>query len=100
MEKQSDYWHISEKDLENLCDSVYELTSNFDKFGVVKREYNSLKKFSAIPAVSDLMKHSEFIYGEKSLVGKAKEFENNPTGNYLHLSVGELDSFVRANIFQ
>jgi hypothetical protein len=67
---------------------------------VVKREYNSLKKFSAIPAVFDLMKHSEFVYGEKSLVGKAKEFENNPKDDYLHIGVDELDSFVRANISQ
>jgi hypothetical protein len=98
MEKQSNYWHISKKDLENLCHSVYELTSNFDKFGVVKREYNNLRKFSGVPAVSDLLKHFEFIYGEKNLIEKAKEFENNSTDDYLHLSMASLDYLVQSNI--
>jgi hypothetical protein len=98
MEKQSNYWHISKKDLENLCHSVYELTSNFDKFGVVKREYNNLRKFSGVPAVSDLLKHSELVYGKKNLIGKIKEFENSPTDKFFHVGLDELDSYVVENI--
>ncbi len=99
MEKQSNYWCISKADLNNLGESVQRITSNVENLEIVKREYNNLRKFSAIPAVSEILKHSEIVYRQKDLEEKATSFENKPMDYYYHISVKELDDFVKAWVY-
>jgi hypothetical protein len=99
MEKQSDYWHISGTDLENLCESVYKITSNMDHFVTVKQEYNKLRKFSAVPAIEQILTHAEFLYKEKNLKDEVIHFKNDSTMSYKHLSLEQLHEMVMENIY-
>ncbi len=98
MEKQSDYWHISNTDLTNLYNSVYSITSNPSDKLIVKNEYKNLLKFIAVPSVEEILKHAEMIHGE-GIRDKASQFINNSVDEYRHLSLKELDNLVKESMF-
>lgn len=88
---------LTNSELENLCESVYNITSQIENFPVVKKEYNSLKKYSIHPTINDILNHAEMVYGD-SIKGNLVENQKKGAEDFTTWDIPSLDFIIEKSL--